>query len=173
MDQEPSLERSRRTEVLHLGETRLDVIPESKRGWHMRKPNKRSDPREQFTKVDKLLLVETMLEKRLVFLPSSSRGSFRPSTGAAQQHRQIIVVELLVQLNTLLHVHVRVQLVSKLPTPSARTSLHLAFDITSYPTPIEVTFLLTNHFIIYKTSPFSSCFLLTDASGSIETEVIL
>jgi len=150
MDHEPLLELLRRTEVLHLGGTRLDVIPESKRGWHTRKPSKRSDRREQSTKVVKLLWVETMLEKRLVFLPPSSRGSSR-------------ILCYMYMYN----------LFQQSPAPCARTTLHLAFDITSHPTPIEVTFLLTNHFVIYKTPPFSSCFLLTDASGSIETEVIL
>jgi hypothetical protein len=77
MDQEPSLELSRRIEVLHLEETRLDVIPELKRGWHTRKPSKRLDLREQSTKVVKLLSEGTMLEKRLVFLPSSNRESSR------------------------------------------------------------------------------------------------
>ena len=77
MDQEHLLELSRRIEVLHLGGTRLDVIPELKRGWHTRKPSKRLDLREQSTKVVKQLLVGTMLEKRLVFLPLSSRGSSR------------------------------------------------------------------------------------------------
>jgi hypothetical protein len=77
MDQEHLLELSRRIEVLHLGGTRLDVIPELKRDWHMRKPSKRSDLREQSTKVVKQLLVGTMLEKRLVSLPSSNRESSR------------------------------------------------------------------------------------------------
>jgi hypothetical protein len=152
MDQEPSLELSRRTEVLHLEETRLDVIPELKRGWRTRKPSKRSDLREQSTKVVKQLLVGTMLERRLVFLPSSNRGSSRI---------------------LLLHVWICTTWLQRSPTPGPCTTLHLAFDITSYPTPIEIAFLLTHHFIIYKTPPFTSCFLLTDASGSIETEVIL
>jgi hypothetical protein len=43
----------------------------------MRKPSKRSDLREQYTKVVKLLSVGTMLVKRLVFLPLSSRESSR------------------------------------------------------------------------------------------------
>jgi len=150
MDQEPSLELLRRIEVLHLGGTRLDVIPESKRGWPTRKPSKRSDLKGQYTKVVKLLWVETMLEKRLVFLPPSSRGSSR-------------ILCYMYMYN----------LFQQSPTPCTCATLHLAFDITSYPTPVEISLLLTNHLVIYKTPPFTSCFLPTDASGSIETEVVL
>jgi hypothetical protein len=80
MDQEHSLELSRKTEVLHLDETRRDVIPESKRGWLMRKPSKRLDLKGQSTKVVRLLLVGIMLERRLVFPLSSSRGNSRWSS---------------------------------------------------------------------------------------------
>lgn len=81
MDRERSRELSRKTEVSHLDGTRLDVILESKRGWLMRRPSKRSDLRGQSTKVVKLLLVGTMPEKRLVSVLWSSRESSRCHLG--------------------------------------------------------------------------------------------
>ena len=77
MVQERSPELLKRTEVLHPDETRQAVIPESKRGWHTRRPSRRSARRGQCTKVVKLLLVEIMLEKRLVSRLWSNRGSSR------------------------------------------------------------------------------------------------
>jgi hypothetical protein len=122
MDLDLLLERSKRTEDLHLGEPRRTGTPVSRRGRTTRRRRGRSSPCVRSTPVGRVLWVDLIRERRLVSLPRASRDG-------SKRFRDRVVLYILALYHNLLHIYLFVILSSS----AWSVSYHVSFRVFQVP----------------------------------------